>query len=88
MRKTTFVLALVAAVLAPVMVAQGGFRYYEPRIWKAAPIHPGEEPWSACQRTFDYKATRVRPGPPGIVYCYVPYDYIYGPGEVHQNFNN
>jgi hypothetical protein len=69
--------------------AAGAVSWYEtePMIWKNVKAFRGENPWSACQRYFRNDVTRVRPGPPGLVGCYVPYHYIYGYGQAHQNFN-
>lgn len=59
----------------------------EPRIWKAVRALPGEDAWSACRRHFRYDTTQIAHGPGNTVYCYVPYHYIYGPGQLRQNFN-
>ncbi len=59
----------------------------EPMMWKAVRAAPGEGAWHACRRHFRNDATRATYGPPGIVYCYVPYYYQYGPGQTRQNFN-
>lgn len=61
--------------------------WYEPRIWKMVHALPGEDAWSACRRHFRYDTTRIKHGPGNIVYCYVPYSYLYGPGQSRQNFN-
>jgi len=48
---------------------------------------PGATPWQTCHRHFRYDTTRIAVGPGNIVYCYVPYYYLYGPGQSRQNFN-
>jgi hypothetical protein len=67
----------------------GAVSWYEtePMIWKKVRAVAGEDPWQTCWRYFRNDTTRVRLGPPGTVYCYVPYHYIYGPGQSRQNFN-
>ncbi len=59
----------------------------EPRIWKAVHALPGESPWQTCHRNFRYDTTQIAHGSGNIIYCYVPYSYIYGPGQSRQNFN-
>ena len=56
-------------------------------IWKAVSAAPGEHLWQTCRRHFGYDAIRARRGQPGTVYCFVPSSYLYGPGQLRQNFN-
>ena len=82
--------ALAGLALATYALPAGaGWLWYQddPRIWKAVHALPGEDAWSACRRHFRYDTTRTAHGPGNIIYCYVPYHYIYGPGESRQNFN-
>jgi hypothetical protein len=69
-------------------VANAESRYDpEPMIWKTVRAGSGEDAWQACRRHFRNDVTRVKWGPSGTVSCYVPYHYIYGPGQLRQNFN-
>jgi len=81
--------ALAGLALAGLALPATAARWFElePRIWKAVRALPGEDAWSACRRHFRYDTTRTAHGRPGIVYCYVPYHYLYGPGQLRQNFN-
>ncbi len=84
--KTLAIAGLALIGLASTAHAEDWFEL-EPMIWKAVHAAPGEDAWSACRRHFRYDTVRIAHGPPGTVYCFVPYHYIYGPGEVRKNFN-
>jgi hypothetical protein len=79
--------ALFLIGLALPAAAEKWFKEVEPRIWKAVHALPGATPWQTCHRHFRYDTTRIAVGPGNIVYCYVPYYYLYGPGQSRQNFN-
>jgi len=80
--------ALAGVVLAGSTLPAAAERWFdfEPRIWKAVHASPGESPWQTCHRHFRYDTSQIAHGPGNVIYCYVPYSYLYGPGQSRQNF--